>query len=119
MSSSSDISPLYLNLKKDIISTEFTQDDKEKFSSRVKLMDERGNEILYILIRMYESEHVKSSTDLPYGGKFTNKSELKFNIDSIPNELKHMLLKFMNLHRGKMTEETELSSHRKAMGLNL
>jgi hypothetical protein len=118
MSSSSDISPLYLNLKKDITTTDFTQDDKEKFTSRVKLMDERGNEILYVLIRMFEAEYTKTSTDLPYGSKFTNKSELKFNLDAIPNELKHMLLKFMNLHIGKMTEEKELSSHRKAMGLN-
>ena len=109
-----DISPLYQNLRSNSgdVSDDLTSEQKDEFVKRVKLLDENGHEIIYILIRMYENDTTSKFAELPYGSKSTSK-ELKFDLDNLPNQLKWMIYKFSKLHLDKMSEENT----RKKLGM--
>jgi hypothetical protein len=105
--------PLYDNLVKDLPSEEMSTKQKDKFMKLIKDIDEKGSELIYALIRVYQLENSedKSTFKLPYGGKFI-KHDMKFDLNDFPNELKHMLLKFITMHSNTMKEETEISENR-------
>lgn len=100
----SSIEPLYQQLKKESLSVDMTVEEKEEFVKLVKTLDESGNEIIYILIRLYELDTTSKSAELPYGSKFTTK-ELKFDIENIPIQLRWIIYKFTKKHVVKMIEE--------------
>ena len=112
-----DITPLYQNLKSDLPHDDISQSDKEYLNTKIKELDKGGMEILYILIRMYELETTKSMADLPYGAKLLPKAELKIALDSFPNQLKQLVYKFVQLHIEKTNVDNEISHNRKAMGV--
>ena len=62
---------------------------------------------MYVLIRVYQLENTddKSTFKLPFGGKYI-KDDIKFDLNELPNKLKHMLVKFVDIHSKKIEEET-------------
>ena len=100
--------PLYDNLTKNLPLEEMTIKQKDKFMKLIKDNDETGSELIYALIRLYQLENSedKSTFKLPYGGKFI-KNDMKFDLNDFPNELKHILLKFIIMHLDTMKEEIE------------
>jgi hypothetical protein len=101
--------PLYDNLFNEITTNEDLSDkQKDEFMKMVKTLDVTGYEMIYVLIRVYQLENTedKSTFKLPFGGKFL-KEDIKFDLNSLPNRLKHMLYKFINIHVKTMAEENE------------
>ncbi len=105
--------PLYDNLSKDLPTEEMTTKQKDKFMKLVKDIDVNGSELIYALIRVFQLENSedKSTFKLPYGGKFI-KYDMKFDFNELPNELKHILFKFVQIHVKTMKEENILSETR-------
>ena len=105
--------PLYDNLLKDLPLEEMTTKQKDKFMKLVKDIDVNGSELIYALIRVYQLENSedKSTFKLPYGGKFI-KYDMNFDFSELPNQLKHMLLKFIQIHIKTMKEENILTETR-------
>jgi len=105
--------PLYDNLNKNLPSEELTTKQKDKFMKYVKDIDINGSELIYALIRVYQLENSedKSTFKLPYGGKFI-KYDMKFDFNELPNELKHILFKFIQIHIKTMKEENILTETR-------
>ena len=105
--------PLYDNLIKDISNEEMTVKQKDKFMKLIKDLDELGSELIYALIRVYQLENCedKSTFKLPYGGKFV-KHDMKFDLNELPNELKHLIFKFLQIHTKKIKEENLLNENR-------
>ena len=106
--------PLYDNLFVDLPTEEMTVKHKDKFVKLIKEIDQNGSELIYALIRVYQLENSddKSTFKLPYGGKF-DKTDMKFDFNDLPNELKHILFKFIQIHTKTMKEENILSENRK------
>jgi hypothetical protein len=109
---SSSIEPLYQQLKKESRTTDLSSEQKDEFIHLVKLLDDIGNEIMYILIRLYETETATRTTEFPYGSKFTLK-ELKFDLDNIPIPLQWIIYSFSKKHVNKMSEEREFEKLQK------
>ena len=98
--------PLYDNLFNEITTNEDLSDkQKDEFMKLSKTLDVTGYEIIYVLIRVYQLENTedKSTFKLPFGGKFL-KEDIKFDLNALPNRLKHMLHKFINIHVKTMEE---------------
>lgn len=104
----SSIEPLYQQLKKEALTIDLSPEQKDDLVKNIKLLDESGNEIIYILIRLYEVDTTTKSEELPYGSKFTAK-ELKFDMDNIPMQLRWIIYKFVKKHVDKMSEEREFA----------
>ena len=103
------IEPLYQQLKKEVLSVDLSVEQKEDLVKTIKSLDEEGNEIIYILIRLYELDSKSKCDELPYESKFSSK-ELKFDIENIPTQLRWIIHKFSKKHVNKMSEEREFKA---------
>ena len=99
--------PLYEILFKETLNEDLTNKQKDEFMRLIKNIDQNGFEIVYALIRIFQLENNddKSTFKLPYGGKF-DKNDMKFDFNELPNELKHILFKFIQIHSKTMKEES-------------
>ena len=98
--------PLYDNLLNKTSSSDLTVKQKEEFTKMIKNIDQNGYELIYILIRIFQIENNedKSTFKLPYGGKYV-KNDIKFNLEDLPNQLKQILYKFLNIHIKSINEK--------------
>ena len=103
--------PLYEILLKETSNEDLTSKEKDNFMKLVKNLDQKGFEIVYALIRIFQLENNedKSTFKIPYGGKFVNE-DLNFNLNDLPCHLKQILYKFLELHIKTMKEEISSSS---------
>ena len=104
---------LYNSLKKDVDNQPLSLSQRDDFFKNIKLLDDKGNEIVYVIIKMFEIENNPKTTrdNLPYESKFISK-ELRFDLDKIPDKLKHILNKFLNIHIKNMEEEKKINEER-------
>jgi hypothetical protein len=105
--------PLYDSLSSDVSKFDLTTKQKDEFMKLVKNIDNEGTERIYVLIRMFQLENAedKSTFKIPYGGKFI-KTDLKFDLNDFPNELKNILYKFIKIHSSTMEEEIKIKKNR-------
>ena len=100
--------PLYDNLITEVTSFEdLSNKQKEYFMKMIADVDDNSSELIYALIRVYQLENSdnKNIFTLPYDGKFID-SDLKFDLNELPNQLKQMLYKFLTLyHENKDNEK--------------
>ena len=92
--------PLYDNLLAEVQTFEdLNNKQKDQFMKLIDDIDENTSELIYALIRVYQLENSenKNTFTLPYDGKFIDK-DIKFDLNELPNQLKHILLKFLLLH---------------------
>ncbi len=65
----------------------------------VSMLDKRGHEILYFLIRMFHNYQNKEITFTPpYQSIVKNMNDVEFNLKDFPNQLQHMILMFVRMH---------------------
>lgn len=100
--------PLYDSMIKGTPKTDLTIKNKQEFSKLVEQMDKNGYELIYTLIRMYQIEN-KDIVDtengkLPYEGILEN-GNLHFDLEKLPNKLKHLIFKFLTAHIQKMNDD--------------
>ena len=105
--------PLYDSLITDAINIDLTTNEKDEFIKLAKNIDVDGAERLYVLIRIYQLENSddKSTFKIPYGGKYT-KTDLKFDLNDLPSQLKQILYKFITMHCKTMEEENKIKKNR-------
>lgn len=97
--------PLYDSLLIDTTHDDLTTKQKDEFIKLVKKIDPAGHELVYVLIRVYQIENSedKSTFKTPYGGKYV-KTDLKFDLNELPNQLRQVLYKFVQIHVKSMNE---------------
>jgi hypothetical protein len=98
--------PLYDTLCNDINSKEYEKDLtatlKKNMIKKIESLDQDTIELIYALICHYQEQFKESDNCiLPYQGKYTNETDISFDLDLFPNKLKHILLKFINMHSGR------------------
>ena len=102
--------PLYMSLDKDIKTTrDLSKKQKNNFIDDFKIMDDKGLEMIYLLIRFYELNNKDGSRkdyQLPYHGKYEG-DDIMFDFDKFPKKLKRMLFNFQKLHIKKMEEDKQ------------
>ena len=105
--------PLYDTLIAEAQNKDLTTKEKDEFMKLTKNIDVDGSERLYVLIRMYQLENNedKSTFKIPYGGKYV-KTDLKFDLNDLPNQLKQILYKFITMHCKTMEEEITIKQKR-------
>lgn len=107
------ISQLYETFSKNVPATELPVTKKDEFIRNIKKLDEKGNEILFILIKLHELQ-TSDSLDIPYQGKLIC-NELKFDMENIPPQLQHILSKFVVAHIKRMEEDAKINQDRESM----
>jgi ABC-type uncharacterized transport system ATPase subunit len=109
------ITQLYDTFSKDIPTTELSASKKDEFIKTVKKLDDKGNEILFILMKLHEMKTTENA-GVPYDGKPVS-DEIKFDLDHIPVPLQHILLKFMALHIKSIEEDAKIDQERRNVHL--
>ena len=105
--------PLYDNIIKDISKKDLTIPQKKALIKRIQKIDNNGHELIYALIRMYQTENSdqEMSFTLPYNGLYVE-NNINFDLENLPVELRQMLLKFVDVHLAKMQEENVMIKKR-------
>ena len=105
--------PLYDSLSVERNNEDLSFKQKDDFIKIVKSIDTKGHELIYALIRTYQLENCedKSTFKLPYGGKYV-KTDIKFDLNDIPNDLKNILYKFVLKHETAIMEEKAIEQKR-------
>ena len=112
------INHLYKSLKKDLDNKDLTRSQITDFNKNIKLIDEKGADIIYIIIKMFELEtNPKTTNAIPYDGKAVSAKELKFDMSKFPLNLKHIIYKFLKIHIKNIEEENKLNLDRKNISL--
>ena len=97
--------PLYDILIKDIVDEDLSIDNKKKLIELIPTLNDKEHQHIFALIRVYSLKHNSRQTfDIPYDGQKNNKQVI-FNLDKIPNIIKQMIYKFVNIHIDKIKEE--------------
>jgi hypothetical protein len=98
--------PLYDSLSKNNLKTDLTLNQKRLFVKRISSLDNEGHNLIYALIRIYQIENNKEETNisLPYKGEVLD-TDILFDVDNLPINLKRILLKFVSVHMEKIAEE--------------
>jgi len=103
--------PLYDSLVKDIPEKDLSVKQKEEFMDKIKSIDDNGRDLIYALIQFYNitNNDEKSEGKLPYGGIREDvkkgKTNLTWNFTDLPQNLRHILYKFICLHIQSKKEE--------------
>ena len=108
--------PLYNSLNKDIQKKDLSVREKQDFMSKIKNINNIGQELIYALIQFYYIENElddENITDvIPYKGITSQNEESKSDncnitwiFTNFPIKLRHILYKFILLHTEKMEEE--------------
>lgn len=89
---------IYNSLNYYLPETDITETDFQKIAEKIKTFNMEKQEIFYFLI--YYDYYQKSSskkTVFPYKIKQTSVNTLDINMDNLPYNLKHILLKFVEM----------------------
>lgn len=105
--------PLYSSLSQDVPSTDLSAKQKTELLKLIKNIDNDGVERIYVLIKIFQVENSKEKNILgiPFNGKYI-KTDLEFDLNEFPNELKHIIYKFVKIHTVTMDEEKYISKNR-------
>lgn len=96
--------PLYDMLNTpDLPAHEMTSLEKDKLVGLIESLDVEGRESILLLVKKHQAVQQQNSDKLPYGGKKVKK-DLKFDLTEVPNQLRHILLKFALLRSSHMDE---------------
>ena len=100
--------PLYENFMKQLDENckveDLSSEQKGIFIKNIKIIDKKGSELIYALIRTYQMDNKLNLSNIPYNG-IKKKDNIKFDLENFPYELKHLLYKFVNIHMEAMKEE--------------
>ncbi len=93
--------PIY-NLIETTIKTDLSSAEKNKLISDLSLLDPQTHITVFAIIRRYHLLHLEGNGNLfevPYQATFLhNTKNVQFNLENLPYSLKHMLVKFMQIH---------------------
>jgi hypothetical protein len=106
--------PIYNILKERFkdVNVDLTPEQKKICCENVMKLDQQGIENVFLILRIHSiKEGDENILNVPYNGEERNKKEsctdLKFNLETFPIILKHMIYQFTIIHLTKMKEEFE------------
>lgn len=104
--------PFYDTMCKDTKNSDLTVKQKNEFISKIQSIDKNGAELVYALIRVYEinNEENSGTFKLPYCGKYVDK-DMHFDLEKLPQKLRQILYKFVNIHVEKLNEDQIIARH--------
>lgn len=91
--------PLYHTLHSKSELSEISTHKKKKIINMIQHMNDDEHEILYMLIRNYQIDHYENILTIPYEGKYDNDNLLVFDLEKLPNRLKHMIYHFCIMNK--------------------
>ena len=101
--------PLYDSLMKDIPGKNLTMKQHQEFIAKVLEIDVHGKELVYVLIQCYSNANGGFGSTTPYGGKLErcgrNSMSVTWDLSLFPQDLRHILHKFVLMHTEEMQEE--------------
>jgi hypothetical protein len=100
---------LYENLSKSIKKKDkdLTIKQKDEFILNINRIDQEGIDLIYTLIKFYEKDTKNVMVDITKQKcSEYNILNIEYDLDSLPNDLKQILYKFLQLHINKMLEES-------------
>ena len=94
--------PIY-NLVLSNQQTDLTNSAKTKLIADLKKLPSDVHTTVFAIIRRYQLLHLQPNNklfSLPYTAEHdvNEQTSLKFDLEKLPNELKHMLVKFCSIH---------------------
>jgi len=93
--------PLYYTLNKNLKKTEMKPSEKKKLKEKIENLDDDSKKAIILLL----VEHARATEDftvniekirLPFGLKQKGK-DVEINFEKLPNDLKHILFKFLKI----------------------
>ncbi len=100
--------PLYDVLFNNTSNKELTLEQKSEAIKEIPLLDNKGHEFLFLLIRCYGLRN-NIETDIfkiPFDGISINKN-MKFDLNKFPSKLQNMIIEFIEKHKQVMKEEEQ------------
>jgi hypothetical protein len=89
--------PLYDTFYKKASDAKLSTKEENEFLKNMQVIDEKGHEYVYGLIKHYSIVNNNASNDTPFSGERCDNT-FSFNLDEIPNKLKRMLFIFTKEH---------------------
>jgi len=106
--------PLYDNFIKQLDENckenDLQQEQKEELIKNIKIIDKKGSELIYALLRTYQMHNSGNMSEIPFDGT-KKKENIKFDLENFPFELKHLIYKFVQMHIQTMKEEQGRLNH--------
>lgn len=97
--------PLYDNLIKEPNSSKLSDEQKQNLVDNIEKLDLNGHELVYALMKKYQTEHSSENLQLPFKSKMLKKGGLKVNVEHLPDQLSSLILRFSKIHLQKMKED--------------
>jgi len=108
--------PLYDDLKRQLPSKDLSIKEKERFIQDIKKIDNKGLELIFVLIQSYKLENENENKDenkyyLPYKPLVVEKDDNKdikdisWSLNDFPIKLRHILYKFVIVHFQSIKED--------------
>ena len=95
--------PLYENLNVNLSSDDLSATDKEFVVKYIKKADSQIHERIYALIRCFQLRETRNLNIIPFEGKASklikNQSNITFDLEIFPIQLKQILFKFCKLNQ--------------------
>ena len=102
--------PLYNTLKTNVPKKDLTVSQKKSLVARIKDLDQEGYDLIFALIKCHYTENKHGENlSLPYSAEL-EKDNISFDLNKLPNELKQILFKFVDIHSKKLEEDKEFQS---------
>ena len=102
--------PLYNRLQEDIPNKDLTVKQKNEFIAKIPEMDSNGDNIFYVLIRIFAmNENIMSDTPYSTENEETKKNcyNITWDLTDLPQKLRHILYKFVCMHSEQMKEQKD------------
>jgi len=100
--------PLYTTLIAGLPEKDLTIMQKKDLVKKISTMDLDAHELVYALIKCYYIEHNHGDTlSIPYKG-LLSKDKIEFDLAEMPNKLRQLLHKFINVHKKKLIEDEKI-----------
>lgn len=99
--------PLYNTLFKSCKDKDLTKEEKAELIEKIQLLDNKGNELFFVLMVYYSNNNRKKVTNfslIPYSGTRIGNNDYQFEFAKIPFKLRQMLYSFIVLHVKTMNE---------------
>jgi hypothetical protein len=100
--------PLYTTLLGNLPEKDLTVLQKKDLLKKIALMDTDAHELVYALAKCFYMENNKGDPlSIPYKGQLS-KDKIEFDLLEMPNKLRQLLYKFVNVHKKKLIEDEQI-----------
>jgi methyltransferase-like protein len=79
--------------------------DRDALKKNVKKLDIKGQELIFGIIVTFSVNTSENPDGFPYGGKRNKSGNIRFDLNSLPDELIKILTVFAKKHLNKMKED--------------